>query len=573
MEKFGELPSILQDFSYYQLKEILGMNLVDLLIEWMPVNELAISKSMLIKMILQIHGFNILKDKKVRKSVLQKLNEKKIETFRSIDKNYQLKSIPELINILCTKSWGNNKISKNLMIQLNVDPNFLNKNGYQEESIEKLIASDPFYELLDYQFIIKQRILNVINSDIVIPRLLVQMPTGTGKTKTAMHTLINYFVFDLKKEGLIIWLAHTNELLQQAYETFNTTWKHIGSGEINLYKLWGNNTPFDEYSSYKGIIIAGYQKMISLMKTNPDIFQKICENCSLVIVDEAHKSVADETRKFINELMQQKETYRSRALIGLTATPGRTMEEKENFELVKFYENRIISIDTKLIQQLKYSVHEMENISTEKDIIKYFQQQKILATLKREKLEYQGDFSEEEIQIIKIKIEANGYIDFSKKFLETIALNKRRNTAIVNKIETLHFDNIPTIIFACSVEHGRLLSSILNIKGIENAFIFGEMDSSVRLDLINKFKDRNNSLNIIINYEVLTTGFDSTNIKCVFITRPTQSIVLYSQMIGRGLRGVRMGGNEECLLIDIEDNLEKYLSESMAFQFFDTYWS
>ena len=73
------------------------------------------------------------------------------------------------------------------------------------------------------------------------------------------------------------------------------------------------------------------------------------------------------------------------------------------------------------------------------------------------------------------------------------------------------------------------------------------------------------------NYEVLTTGFDSTNIRCVFITRPTQSIVLYSQMLGRGLRGPMMGGNEECLLVDIEDNLGKYDAD-MAFEHFNSYW-
>ena len=79
-------------------------------------------------------------------------------------------------------------------------------------------------------------------------------------------------------------------------------------------------------------------------------------------------------------------------------------------------------------------------------------------------------------------------------------------------------------------------------------------------------------MNILINYEVLTTGFDATNIKCVFITRPTNSVVLYSQMLGRGLRGPLMGGNEYCELVDIEDNLERYTNESQAFDYFSEYW-
>lgn len=51
----------------------------------------------------------------------------------------------------------------------------------------------------------------------------------------------------------------------------------------------------------------------------------------------------------------------------------------------------------------------------------------------------------------------------------------------------------------------------------------------------------------------------------------TQSVVLYSQMLGRGLRGLKMGGNDECLLIDVKDNLEKY-NEKMAFTHFENYW-
>mgnify|MGYP002526223809 CR=1 FL=1 len=57
--------------------------------------------------------------------------------------------------------------------------------------------------------------------------------------------------------------------------------------------------------------------------------------------------------------------------------------------------------------------------------------------------------------------------------------------------------------------------------------------------------------NIIINYGILTTGFDSPMIESLFITRPTQSIVLYSQMIGRGLRGPEVGGTKECIVVDV----------------------
>ena len=112
---------------------------------------------------------------------------------------------------------------------------------------------------------------------------------------------------------------------------------------------------------------------------------------------------------------------------------------------------------------------------------------------------------------------------------------------------------------------------MLSIEKIPNALVIGNMLPQDRANAIASFKDRDNPVNILIHYEVLTTGFDATNIKCVFIARPTQSVVLYSQMLGRGLRGPQMGGNEECLLIDIKDNLQKY-NESLAFSHFNNYW-
>ena len=112
---------------------------------------------------------------------------------------------------------------------------------------------------------------------------------------------------------------------------------------------------------------------------------------------------------------------------------------------------------------------------------------------------------------------------------------------------------------------------MLTLEEIPNSLVYGDMSQIERKKAIDDFKNKQCNVNIIINYDVLTTGFDSKNIKCVFITRPTKSIVLYSQMIGRGLRGPLMGGNEECLLIDIDDNLDSFDNET-AFIHFNDYW-
>lgn len=215
--------------------------------------------------------------------------------------------------------------------------------------------------------------------------------------------------------------------------------------------------------------------------------------------------------------------------------------------------------------------NEARNMKAPDDIIKYFQDRGVLSKVIKEELTYFNDISIEDIKKIETVSCANGYDDFSAESLKLIAASKNRNLKILEKLVELNNEKIPTIVFACSVQHAQILSAMLTLNNVENVCVFGNMSSEERNSAIKRFKNRDNDCNIIINYEVLTTGFDSTNIKCVFITRPTQSIVLYSQMLGRGLRGPQMGGNEQCLLIDIKDNLEKY-NENMAFSHFNNYW-
>jgi superfamily II DNA or RNA helicase len=261
-----------------------------------------------------------------------------------------------------------------------------------------------------------------------------------------------------------------------------------------------------------------------------------------------------------------------RSLVGLTATPGRTtLTTSENDLLSNMFDKRVITIDVGVVNQVNYSTIEFLNHEQENNIIHYFQNKRILSKIRKEQLTYTEEFTDAELSQIRTAMTNNGYVDFNKKTLQMIGEKRSRNSAIMAKLRELSISHTPTIVFACSVAHAKLLSFMLSLEDIPNGLVLGEMNPVDRAETIASFKDRSNEMNILINYEVLTTGFDATNIKCVFITRPTQSIVLYSQMIGRGLRGPMMGGNEECLLIDIKDNLGRFDAE-MAFNHFDSYW-
>lgn len=566
----------MKSFPLEKLKDFLGRDLVDSLLEWDAGNGPAMTKARLVDMILNIYGLSVLKNKDFRKELLKSFNKDQVMDFRvDLPSKYASCDDPQtIINAVAGSQWRkDNKLTERLLTLLNyyVSTAFPD-NSKDITPINTLASDDKFYELLDYQYVIRQKAINILTSDLKLKRFLIHMPTGTGKTKTATHIISHYFNYCLHKRGLVVWVAHTSELLEQAYSTFINVWRHIGNGKITTYKLWGDYS-FEIPKPFDGFLICGIQKLQALSVSDPEAFNNIVNNARLVVYDEAHKAAARETRATIERFMCRTPEMGDCSLMGLTATPGRSTEDSfDNNLLASMFGNKIIGIDTKLMNEISMSPQEAANATAEQDIIKYFQNRGVLSKVKKEQLTYPEQLSDSEIRDIKVIATNNGYDDFSKKALETIGRNKSRNRMILGKLKELNAKKIPTIVFACSVQHGQLLSSMLSLNNVPNVLIIGNMSTYDREKAIRKFKDENDDTNIIINYEVLTTGFDATNIGCVFITRPTQSVVLYSQMLGRGLRGPQMGGNAECLLIDIEDNLRQY-NENMAFSHFDNYWS
>lgn len=563
--------------SYETLRQYLGQNLVDQLqSEWETANG-PLTKRRLAEMIVHLNGIALLKKPTFRSDVITHMPPKDIESIFALlppVRRTGAVTLQEKANAIAALPWANSDANLKLLSILGIDPSIFETASENTESFVICQTNEQrFFELLDYQFVIKQRILTELSRPFPLKRMLVHMPTGTGKTKTAMHTLVHYYNFTLKKEGAVIWIAHTVELLQQAYNTFANVWQHLGDGKIDTYRLWGKVKIAVPQDGFRGIMFCGIQKLQSIRQNQPELFLQIIKDARLIIFDEAHKVAATETRKLIDELMSIPPQGKDRSLLGLTATPGRaTLTADENKLLSNIFENRLIGIDINVINQVNMSQAAYLNHPTETNIIRYFQTSNILAKIKKEQLIYTEQFTHTQLQSIQTQMLENGYVDFSRAALEIIGQNRSRNAAIMDRLRKLSVDQMPTIVFACSVAHAKLLSFMLSLEHIPNALVLGEMAAVDRAESISAFKDRDNPINILINYEVLTTGFDSTNIQCVFITRPTQSIVLYSQMLGRGLRGPMMGGNKECLLIDIKDNLGRF-DANMAFNHFDTYWS
>ena len=563
-------------FSREALKEHLGQDMVDTLIEWMPAGDGLLTKSKLIDMINCLYGVQILKKRPFRKDLLSAMTTREIFKIRDdclSSSEKQINDARALIDIISNKTWGKNKLSKYLLSIWEYPSDIFDAEPEDLTADFTINVEEQFFELLDYQYLIRQRVLQNLNSGNMQERMLVHMPTGTGKTKTTMHTIVNYYTFSLNNSGVIIWVAHSTELLQQAYDTFVQVWSHLGNEKINVYKLWGNRTICAD-QPIQGVVFCGLAKLMSIKDANPELYTRLKIDCRLIVFDEAHKAAATQTKHVIEDLLKMPEGYENRALIGLSATTGRTTVDTYDNNLLSYmFGNKLITIDASILNQVNLGRLQALNAIAEENIIAYFQRRRILSNIQIQRLTYQTVFTEAELRKLNQVIQAMDFenADYSPAQLKVLATNADRNRVIMQRLRELNNAAVPTIVFACSVNHAKMLSAMLTLEGISNSLVLGELDPVTRKKAIDAFKDKTNDVNIIINYEVLTTGFDSKNIRCVFITRPTKSVVLYSQMLGRGLRGPMMGGNEECLLIDVDDNLRVFDSEN-AFSHFNDYW-
>ena len=555
-QKFKEIVS---QFSYNDVKEFLGDKLYNCIIEWSD-SDSSYSHGRLVDILVSINGFGLFSKRQFRNRFFQSVPLRDLQyLLNSNDSNYG-----RLAKIASSIDFNNNDFYRKLFSDVLgcADYEFDDDNMESRHTILDG-TSEKFFELLDYQYLIKQQTLYELEykSDIG-RRVLIHMPTGTGKTKTAMHILTHYLNF-LRNDGIVLWVAHTNELLGQALSTFEQVWGHLGLSSISIEKSWGQG----EYLIDQGVVFITIQALQSLKKSRAAQYEELRKKTCLVIYDECHKIGAFETKKIVKDFSQS-EIGKRRDFIGLTATPGRTTEYSGENQLFSEFFDRIIRIDTDLVNRINMGPNSAINAETVTDIISYFQKRRILSRLIKQPLTYSVDTEIQEKIEQELKYNRE---DFSKSLVTKIANNKARNTVILNKLKELNKAGVPTIVFACSLDHAKMLSAFLNLENIPNSLVHSELSRAARKRAISDFKDRNSSVNIIINFDILTTGFDSTNIDCVFITRPTKSVILYSQMIGRGLRGPQMGGSETCLLIDVQENIKAY-DENSAFAHFNSYW-
>ncbi len=400
----------------------------------------------------------------------------------------------------------------------------------------------PEYPLYPYQRQVLADILRALSSP--EPRVVAHLPTGAGKTRIAAHAACHLLNERDTEDSLVIWLAATEELCEQAADQLSDAWTHLGRREVSIHPYWGSQST-DLRRLPSGFLVTGLAKLRSIAFQDNTLLAHLAQCAAAVIFDEAHQAIANTYSYITDQLCSVRPP-----LLGLTATPGRTANITDaDFRLAEMFKHNKVSIDPR--------GHD--------NPVTYLIQNHYLADPRFVPIGFDSDTT---------ITEPLPGADYSTEDLKDMGRSRQRTRKIVELAEDAAARHPRTIVFCPSVESALECTDLLHAKGVIADVVTAETPIEVRQTAISAFRSDRREHMVILNYGVLTAGFDAPRTRCVIIARPTTSLVLYSQMAGRAMRGPKAGGNSKAEILTVADtNLPGFGSVTDAFTNWEHLWS
>lgn len=365
-------------------------------------------------------------------------------------------------------------------------------------------------------------------------RTLLVLPTGGGKTLTAAYWLLRNAVDQNKK---ILWLAHRHLLLEQAAEAFARnayTDTMVNRTVFNYRIISGMHDKPVHIQKTDRILIASKDSMIRSLDKLKNWLNG--EEIYLVI-DEAHHAVAKSYKKIIQYVADH---TKSMKLLGLTATPFRTSEDEQGALKQVFTDDIVYKTDLDAL--IKKGILATPTFIDCNTNIQFTEHLGVQALKSIENLD-----------------------TLPENIANDIADNKERNRIIVEEYLHNYEKYGQTIVFALNKVHAIALNKLFNEKGkaygIRSEFIISEVQDMITGITISNADNerkieayRNGEIQVLINVNILTEGTDLPKTHTVFLTRPTVSTTLMTQMVGRALRGLKAGGTKEAYIVTFIDD-------------------
>ena len=346
--------------------------------------------------------------------------------------------------------------------------------------------------LRDYQQLAKEDIFDKWN---LFDNILYQMPTGTGKTRLFTSIIRDINIWGLRHNinFRILIIAHRSELIEQS------------SRSLDKYRIKHGvlaGTMKDKRDLTQAIQVASIQTI-----THP-ANQCLIEDLKFdfIIIDEAHHAVASSYQKLWEFCPDAKK-------LGVTATPWRM----NNSGFAQIFDAYIPSMSIKeFIQKGWLATYQYYSIPISSELLKSIDSIR--------EFDIEGDYKNSALAEVcdTLKIRAQLYDSYAKN-----ALGKKG------------------IIYSISREHSEHICSQYQSHGVSIENIDSKTPAKVREAGINAFK--NGEIDIIVNVDIFSEGFDCPDIEFIQLARPTKSLVKYIQQVGRGLR---KNGDKRCIILD-----------------------
>jgi superfamily II DNA or RNA helicase len=312
--------------------------------------------------------------------------------------------------------------------------------------------------------------------------------TGTGKTVISAFDYKNFKA--INKSSKLLFVAHRKEILQQAKAAFQGVLKDNNFGE-----LWvdGLEPTSNEY------VFASVQTLNNRLKDillSPDYYD-------FIIIDEVHHIEAKIYRPILDY-------FKPKVLLGLTATP----ERMDGADILKDFCNRIAA-EIRLPEALN------------KKLLSPFQ--------------YFGITDSVDLSHVKW---ANGKYAVSE-LTDLYTKNNIRVGQIITNLQKYlnNIDDVRAIGFCVSIEHATFMAEKFNLAGLKSAYLTSK-NTNEREQIRKQF--RNKEFNYLFVVDIFSEGVDIPEIDTVLFLRPTESLTVFLQQLGRGLR---LAEGKDCLTV------------------------
>ena len=319
---------------------------------------------------------------------------------------------------------------------------------------------------------------------------LVVAATGVGKT---VISAFDYKRFKQNKEHShrLLFVAHREEILKQSRDTFRAILKDANFGEL----LVGNHLPND--LDHLFVSIQSFNSKSLFEKTTSNFYDYI-------IVDEFHHAAANSYQKLLHH-------YTPKILLGLTATP----ERMDGQDILCYFDHAIAS-EMRLTEAIN---------------------RKLLSP-------FQYFCVSDTVDLSKLTWSQKGY---NLRELENVyTANDRRSSQVVSSIHKYVTDinQVKGLGFCVSVEHAKYMADFFNKVGIPSVPLYGYVSSSVRGQAQDQLV--NGEIKFIFVVDLYNEGIDIPEVNTILFLRPTESLTVFLQQLGRGLR---LSEGKECLTV------------------------